>query len=385
MDSEAALANSLTNDFKTLMSANGGEKPAKTVGAPRKNARQQQQQAANLKKANLRTCSSTPTSLNVISTTTEKQEQQPAESQQTLTALLNASSAHTLTAVVPSKTTVAPADTGPPAINKLPSAASSSKPETTKQQQTTIASNSSSTKAASTATSIMQKNAMTKKENELKLKFVVEKIKSKLNSAQQNAAGSLNSSNNFSFKANETTATTVTNSLNSALQPHQTTNSKTQILGNEVSGAGAAYDSIRLKVSPNSINQQHTSGLMNELSSNGQFRQNGFSNMNIMSEETIDLYSPPTPPSSSNMNANKKSNNTQAQKCKYKKKCLFFVVYLNSFFQYLCLVLRVYDPDKHCGVTTEIIDPHTGVKSYSEPCLRSLTCKVLLTLNLNFK
>lgn len=45
----------------------------------------------------------------------------------------------------------------------------------------------------------------------------------------------------------------------------------------------------------------------------------------------------------------------------------------------LFLVIKTYDPDKHCGVVTESIDPTTGEKVLSEPCLRSLTCKVLYT------
>ncbi len=38
-------------------------------------------------------------------------------------------------------------------------------------------------------------------------------------------------------------------------------------------------------------------------------------------------------------------------------------------------MFKSYDPDKHCGVLNEQIDPQTGLKM-TEPCLRSLTCKV---------
>ncbi|CAF1051945.1 unnamed protein product [Brachionus calyciflorus] len=37
--------------------------------------------------------------------------------------------------------------------------------------------------------------------------------------------------------------------------------------------------------------------------------------------------------------------------------------------------VRVYDPDKHCGVLTDLIDPLTGQSNGKDRCLRSLTCK----------
>jgi hypothetical protein len=41
---------------------------------------------------------------------------------------------------------------------------------------------------------------------------------------------------------------------------------------------------------------------------------------------------------------------------------------------------RTYDPEKHCGVISEQIDPQTGLKTFNERCLRSLTCKVVKNL-----
>ena len=48
--------------------------------------------------------------------------------------------------------------------------------------------------------------------------------------------------------------------------------------------------------------------------------------------------------------------------------------FFNSI-SYLALP-KSYDPDRHCGVIIEQIDELTGVCKLSEPCTRSLTCKV---------
>lgn len=49
---------------------------------------------------------------------------------------------------------------------------------------------------------------------------------------------------------------------------------------------------------------------------------------------------------------------------------------MQNLIKILFLASKEYDPDKHCGVVVEQTDPISGIKTLSEPCTRSLTCKV---------
>jgi hypothetical protein len=295
MEAEAALANTLSNEFKTLMS---GEKAAKNGG--RKNARQQ-----NQKKANMRSCSSLPTGMNTA-TNLEKADAINNNTSSDPSAISSLSSTQPFSAAsLPSQV----------AVEKT------SKLETKGDKYIAP----SATNKTSTS-SIVQKNAIAKKENEMKLKFVVEKIKSKLNSAQIAAASS---------------------NSNKPAAPLQQSN-------NHAMDMDFIDQSLQMKST--NTNYQHSANLVSDFS-NGDthsHRQNGF-NLNNTIEETIDLYSPPSPPSSSAVNQNSNSAKKNAHVAK---------------------VSRIYDPDKHCGVTADHTDPLTGLKQYGEPCLRSLTCKV---------
>jgi hypothetical protein len=339
MESETALANTLSNEFKTLMS---GEKATKNGGA-RKNSRQQ-----NQKKSNIRSCTSLPTGMNIISATTAS----AATSELEKTDVLNQPTLNSRSSIQSFSTTTLPSqvalEVAPPLPPPPPTIISKSE---MKAENAKPAASSINVTTKSSASSIMQKNAMAKKENELKLKFVVEKIKSKLNSAQVAAA----SSNTNTYKSND---------LN--LQNKLTVPSQQQSSFNIQDTMDLTEQSIKLKVSPpantanSGVHYQHlaSSDFSNNGLDNHSHRQN--SSYNLGSEDAIELYSPPTPPSSSNANL---ANPNSAKK--------------NAAAQHVAKVCRIYDPDKHCGVTVDHTDPLTGMTHQGEPCLRSLTCKVI--------
>ena len=190
MESEAALASTLSKDFKSMMT---NDKSNKLGNNNRKNSRQQMQQQQHqiqIKKAPMRNCASLPCEMASLTTT-------KASSRDNETA--TGHSPPILENELPKIIEITPSATSYNQILNNPTSCTNSNPPIM-------------TKAAS--------SAISKKENEIKLKYVVEKIKSKLNNSmtinnkQQTSIDQSSSSNMIDSVNSASTASIIKDKIN---------------------------------------------------------------------------------------------------------------------------------------------------------------------------